>query len=226
MTTSYPTSLDSYATLVDGTDYPKAAYPNNRADALEALEAKLGVDSSAVATSFDYFWKHASGRYRTHVHDGGADDGANVPEANVTFDSSTGHNHDGSNSTGLGERAFQMVVFDFATSVVTGDGKFYAHIDSRLDGMDLVDVHGEVITAGTTNTTDIQIHNLTQTADMLSTKLTIDTGETGSDTAATPAVIDTNNDDVAENDVIRIDVDAISTTAPKGLLITLGFRLP
>ena len=92
--------------------------------------------------------------------------------------------------------------------------------------MNLVDVHAEVITAGTTGTTDIQIANVTQVADILSTKLTIDSGETGSDTAATAAVINTAEDDMTENDVLRIDVDAISTTAPKGLIITLGFRLP
>jgi hypothetical protein len=61
---------------------------------------------------------------------------------------------------------------------------------------------------------------------MLSTKLTIDSGETGSDTAATPAVINTSYDDVATNDLLRIDIDAISTTAPKGLIVTLEFRLP
>jgi hypothetical protein len=61
---------------------------------------------------------------------------------------------------------------------------------------------------------------------MLSTVITIDSGETGSDTGATAAVIDTGNDDVITNDLLRIDVDAISTTAPKGLIITLEFRLP
>ena len=61
---------------------------------------------------------------------------------------------------------------------------------------------------------------------MLSTKLTIDSGETGSDTAATPAVIDANNDDVALHDLLRIDVDATATTKAKGLIVTLGFGLP
>lgn len=124
------------------------------------------------------------------------------------------------------EREVQCIVFDFATDIATGDGKFYFHVSDRLAGMDLADVHAEVITAGTTGTTDIQINNVTQAADMLTTKLTIDSAETGSDTAATAAVIDTANDDVAENDVLRIDVDAVSTTAPKGLIVTLGFRLP
>ena len=33
-------------------------------------------------------------------------------------------------------------------------------------------------------------------------------------------------DDVATNDVIRIDVDAVHTTPAKGLIVTLNFRLP
>jgi len=129
-------------------------------------------------------------------------------------------------STIFGTKAIQFVCFDFTTDTATGDGKFYFHVPASMTGMDLVTVHAEVITAGTTGTTDIQIHNVTDAADMLSTVITIDSAETGSDTAATPAVINTATDDVATNDVLRVDVDAVSTTAAKGLLVTLEFRLP
>jgi hypothetical protein len=151
---------------------------------------------------------------------------ATIAETDTGTDATRAITPDGLAGSEFGERAVQVVVFEWATDVATGDGKYYFHIDSRIAGMNLVDVHAEVITAGTTGTTDIQIHNVTQTADMLSTKLTIDSAETGSDTAATAAVIDTANDDVAENDLLRIDVDAVSTTAPQGLIITMGFRLP
>jgi hypothetical protein len=120
----------------------------------------------------------------------------------------------------------QFKVFDWATNTATGDGKHYIHIDRKLNESNLVYVHAEVITAGTTNTTDIQIANVTQSVDMLSTKLTIDTGETGSDTAAAPAVIDRTKDNVSENDLLRVDVDAVSSTPAKGLIITLGFEVP
>lgn len=127
-------------------------------------------------------------------------------------------------------RYIQCVVFDFTADVETGDGKFYVHIPAELDGMNLVEVHAEVITAATgsgSETTDIQIHNVTDTVDMLSTLLTVDEDETGSDTASTAAVINSSNDDVAENDVIRIDVDAVPSTTPgSGLIVTLGFSLP
>jgi len=123
-------------------------------------------------------------------------------------------------------KGVQVVAFDFTTDTATGDGAFYFHIDSTLAGMDLIDVHAEVITAGTTGTLDVQIANVTGAADMLSTKLTVDSAETGSDTAAAAAVIDTDNDDVAENDLIRVDVDAVHTTPAKGLIVTMGFKTP
>lgn len=117
-------------------------------------------------------------------------------------------------------------VFDGATDTVTGDGKFYFTIPEEINGMNLVGVHAAVVTAGTTNTTDIQIANVTDSVDMLSTKLTIDSGETSSATAATAAVIDTTKDDVVTNDLLRIDVDAVSTTPAKGLIVRLRFALP
>ena len=123
-------------------------------------------------------------------------------------------------------KEFCVPIFDASTDVSTWDGKAYITIPTSLNGMDLVWVHAEVLTAGTTWTTDIQIHNVTQAVDMLSTKITIDSGETWSDTAATPAVIDTANDDVASYDVIRVDVDTVSTTAPQWLVVVLLFRLP
>lgn len=117
-------------------------------------------------------------------------------------------------------------IFDGGTDTSTGDGKAYFTIPEELNGMNLVGVHGRVVTAGTTGTTDFQIANVTDSVDMLSTKLTIDSGETGSDTAATPAVIDATKDDVATNDLLRIDCDAVASTKAKGGIIRLRFALP
>lgn len=127
------------------------------------------------------------------------------------------------NNAGATTSETQVIVFDFTTATSTGDGKFYLHIGQKIGSANLVGVHAEVITAGTTGTTDIQIYNVDNAVDMLTTKLTVDSGETGSDTADVPAVINTSNDDVDENDVLRIDVDAISTTPAQGLIVTLEF---
>lgn len=121
---------------------------------------------------------------------------------------------------------FQLAVFDWTTDVSTWDGKYYFHIPPKLNWRNLVYGHARVITAGTTNTTDIQIHNVTDAVDVLTTKITIDSTETWSDTAATPYSINTSNDDAATNDLRRVDVDAVSTTAPKWLIVTLWFQLP
>lgn len=165
-----------------------------------------------------------------HNQDGthGAVTATSVTTDSVTAEATNGDLTLAGNGTGTVKKPteVQIVVVDFTTDLSTGDGKFYFHVGKLIEGMNLTDVHAEVITAGTTGTTDIQIHNVTQAADMLTTKLTIDSAETGSDTAATAAVIDTANDDVAENDVIRIDVDAVSTTAPKGLIVTMLFESP
>ncbi len=96
-----------------------------------------------------------------------------------------------------------------------------------LGGMDLVYVHAHLITVGTTGTANIQIRNQTQSnVNMLSTAITIDTIERGSDSAATPPVIDTDNDDVADFDILAFDVDGIHTTPGQGLIVTLGFQIP
>lgn len=129
-------------------------------------------------------------------------------------------------STIFGIKTVEIMVFEGATDCATGDGKAYFVVRQSLNGMNLVAVHARAITAGTTGTMDIQIRNVTDSVDMLSTKLTIDSTETGSETAATAAVIDNTKDDVATNDLIAIDVDAVQTTKAKGLIISLDFQLP
>ena len=57
MATNFPSSLDSFTnpTAVDTLDSPPHDTQHADAnDAIEALQAKVGVDSSAVATSHDY----------------------------------------------------------------------------------------------------------------------------------------------------------------------------
>ena len=70
MATNYPTTQDSYSVKVDNTTTVMAADVNNLQDAVTALEAKVGVTSSTVSSSIDYFINNASGLFKTHVHDG------------------------------------------------------------------------------------------------------------------------------------------------------------
>lgn len=120
-------------------------------------------------------------------------------------------------------KSISFVVTGTTVDAATGDNQVYVHIPPALNGYTINYVHAAVATAGTTGTTDVQIARTRSgsTVDVLSTKLTIDSTETGSDTAAAAAVINASNDDLATNDRLRIDVDAVSTTAPKGLVVTV-----
>lgn len=129
-------------------------------------------------------------------------------------------------STSFSTRAVALPAVDWQVNMSVGDGRYYWPVPTTVNGMDLVRIYGRNITAGTSGVTTIQIANVTDGVDMLSTKLTIDSGETGSDTAATPAVIDTTKDDVVTNDLLRVDVDTITGTPAQGLIIVLEFRLP
>ena len=153
---------------------------------------------------------------------------ASISDTNTGTSTTEAVTPDGLAGSNYGTAVVPIMVFDTTVEVATGDaaGGVLFRVPSTLNGFDLVGVAATVGTAGTTGTLDIQIHNVTDTADMLSTKLTIDSGETDSSTAATAAVIDTSNDDVATGDLIRIDVDAVQTTQPLGLFVELQFRLP
>ena len=59
----------------------------------------------------------------------------------------------------------------------------------------------------------LQIYNVPQPADMLTTKVTIDVDEKISYSAPSKPVIDTANDDVAMFDQLRVDCDVGETTA-------------
>ena len=133
-------------------------------------------------------------------------------------------------------RSVELPIFDWTTDVTTGDGAYYFKVPQTLNGMNLFTVTSQLISSGTTGTTDVQLARCAATStgnvctgtvdDMLSTKLTIDSGENSSATAATPAVIDTAKDDVATGQIIRVDVDATHTTKGKGLIVTMDFQKP
>jgi len=122
------------------------------------------------------------------------------------------------------KRAANVIFFDDSQSFATGDGSGDIWYTFPFSGnFDLTKVILTSQTAGTTGTMDVQVRNVTQAADMLSTKATLDSGEKTSLTAAAPPVIDTGNDDVAEGDEIRIDVDACQTTPALGGQMALIF---
>ena len=111
--------------------------------------------------------------------------------------------------SGYGKRTMSVLVND-ANVLSSGDGKaYFPRIPSYLNGWNIIEVAANIV-AGTALVT-IQIHNLTQTADILTTLLTIDANEKDSKDAAAAAVIDTGEDDLQTGDRLRIDIDGAGT---------------
>ena len=107
-----------------------------------------------------------------------------------------------------------------------GDGILSFRVPAFMNGMNLVSAEVTCVTAGTGSSMLVQVHNMTDGVDMLSTRLMVDAGEYSSATASTPYVINTSNDEVSTNDLIRIDVDQVHTTPAKTCHIILKFELP
>ncbi len=122
----------------------------------------------------------------------------------------------------------ELTVGSASASLAVGDGQAFFRIPAELNGMNLTGVAMQVYVAGTTNLHTVQIRRVRSAtpADMLSTKLTIDSTEVDTATAATPAVIDAANDDVATGDLIAIDIDVVQTTPAKGQVVEMRFELP
>lgn len=97
---------------------------------------------------------------------------------------------------------------DLALSVGDGQGRFV--IPSDFNGWNITAV--AAICDGGTGVPAFQLRNVTDSVDVLSTKLTIDSGEVSSYSAAVAAVIDTTKDDVATGDRFAWDVDVAGTS--------------
>ena len=134
------------------------------------------------------------------------------------------HTHDGNNSgqvSALDLSDFRRFILyrivaattDTATGTTVG-GDLVMPFSGRI-----IEVGATVDTAGTTNTTDIDINVNGST--IMSTVITIDSGEKTSRTAAAAPALTTASIEVDKGDILTFDIDAISTTAAKGLTIFL-----
>lgn len=126
---------------------------------------------------------------------------------------------------GLRSAILQPIADDTTHDVA--DAKQYFPTPEWMAGWNLIDVRVRVITPGTVSGLfSVQIYNLTQTANMLSTVCSVDPTEYSSDDAATPVVVDTAEDDITQGDVLRIDFKAIHGTPGEGCYVELVFQLP
>lgn len=121
------------------------------------------------------------------------------------YDPSTGTNFD-----------FMVAVSDETTALTTGTAKVTFRMPRAMTLSSVKASVGTAPTGGTLLTVDINEGGVS----ILSTKLTFDSGERTTTTAATPAVISDAN--LAADAEITIDIDAVgSTIAGAGLKVTL-----
>lgn len=154
MSTNFPTSLDTTTELANDATATKgqgealahSSRHNNDADAILALEAKVGADSSAVTTSLDYKVKNPASSDPGHVHTAasvsgviesgdaaGGDLGGTYPNPTVTDDS---HAHTGATVTGVvksGDAAGGDLGGTYPNPTVTDDS--HAHTGTTLSAI-------------------------------------------------------------------------------------------
>ena len=103
---------------------------------------------------------------------------------------------------------------DGEASTGTGVDEF-----TTWEDVHIVNVYAEHKTAGTTGVSTYDINE--DGTSILSTKLTVDSTEDDSSTAATAAVI--SDDFIDAGSKISFDIDGVSTTAPEGVKITIAY---
>jgi len=125
-----------------------------------------------------------------------------------------------------GRRSFFIQVSNpNSVPIVAQDSLATLFIPADINNWDLIAVSAQCTVASSSGLPTVQIRNVTDSVNMLSTALTIDANEKTSHTAATPAVINTSVDDVQTGDQIEINVTN-SGTGTKGLHVVLTFQKP
>lgn len=141
---AFPANIFTAYTLVDNVNDVLATHPNALSVDLRAVEIKIGIDGSAVAASWDYFLKHASGAYRGHRHDGGADDGAASigPITGLTL----ANNVDMGNYQVRAKQFYADVASGTAPLVITSDSHVVNLNVDRVDNLHLPATIADILT--------------------------------------------------------------------------------
>ena len=118
-----------------------------------------------------------------------------------------------------------LKVFSDRRATTGGDDAKRFVITDDLGGTYLRSAHATVTEAGTGNTV-IQVHNITTADDLLTTKTTIDSGDTNSYDAVTQHAVDDSGDPqvnyLTRGDVLRIDIDTGSDATGLEVLLEFG----
>lgn len=130
------------------------------------------------------------------------------------------HGFGGGDPTGQAAFIWKIMLLDAALGV--GDSADIIVLPEEVDGLRLVAAHASVTTVSSSGTPTVQLRNVTDAVDMLTTRITIDVGEFTSYTAAVQPVVNASNATVATGDRIACDIDVAGTGAT-GLQVMLRF---
>lgn len=151
---------------------------------------------------------------------------ATIAETDTGTDATRAVTPDGLQGSKINIRYLQFRLIASDTDVATDTdvgGDFICPFDGTILQDDTL--HDQLFawtdTAGTTGTMVVDIH-LNGTTIMTTNKLDIETGEQGTQTATTQPDLTTT--DISAGDVITFDIDAVHTTAAKGLVIGMAIR--
>jgi len=104
----------------------------------------------------------------------------------------------------------------------TGDGKDTFHVNKEIVGYRLVGVDASVDDPSSSSGISLQLYSANDSADLLSTPITIDSGDYTSTSASTPSVV-TAGTVLKSGDRLRADVDNDGNGA-SGLVYHLTIR--
>ena len=120
-TVNFPTTIDDNGVKDSSTEITSTIY-NNHSEQIEALETKVGVDSSAVATSLDYILKNTTAG---HDHDGTDSKLISVDDL------------DGSNLATDGFGVSDKVLLNFVPKTITDAGDYTTATEHDFTDWDL-----------------------------------------------------------------------------------------
>jgi len=106
---------------------------------------------------------------------------------------------------------YKLIANATALTVADDVGGNRFTLPDDFDGLSLKSINMHVFTVSTSGLPTFQLRNVTQGADMLLTKASIDENEKDSNTADTPPVIDPDEDDYTAGDELQVDCDIAGT---------------
>lgn len=117
---------------------------------------------------------------------------------------------------------YHIKLFSDIQLLVVGAQDYTFGIPFDMDGLNLQHVEIDVSTVSSSGDITVQVANLTQAVNMLSTEVQIDAGDYHSADSGTPVVIDEGNSQIFHKDRIQVQITAAGTGA-MGLAIILFF---